>query len=132
MYQIILKCSLLFFTFISCFMNTTTTCFLDLLSRSNQVSWYHKKHSLTPWGLCRYYTTSLINFLHLLRFIASSVHIFGSDNFFLRHHTNYLWLASRSCKKTSGESNKATLLPLLKILGSNIKGHAKSTNIRST
>ena len=50
-----------------------TNFFNGPLSRTTRVSWYQKNvQTLTP-HLCAYYTISLINFLHLLWFIASSL-----------------------------------------------------------
>jgi len=46
--------------------------FKGLLSRLTRVTRYQRKHQLTH-TICGYYTTSLINFLHFLRFIASSL-----------------------------------------------------------
>jgi len=69
---------------------TTTVCLTALYpGRSGWASTRRNMHSLTPC-LCGCYTTSLINFLHLLRFIASSLHIFvGSDNLFLWPHSKF-------------------------------------------
>jgi len=58
------------------------------LSRMTPVSWYQKNiHSLTPC-LCRYYTTSLINFLH---FLWSTAHLSGQSI-----TPSFMWPASMS------------------------------------
>jgi len=76
--------------------NNNINLFNGPLSRTSPVSQYLKSmHWLTPC-LCGYYVNSLINFLHFLRLIASSLYLLGLTVFFYNVTPSFLWPASRS------------------------------------